>query len=334
MNARRNWIHKSVVLTVGTLLTGAGLLSQAHAQTAPFPTKTIRVLVPFTAGSGADVYARYFGKKLSDILKQPVIVENKPGAGGALSVQALKAEPADGYTLVMAVESSHAVNTNVYEKSPYDPIKDFAPISNLADVPNVLVINPELPARSIKQFIDLLKRSPDKYAFGSSGNGGLSHMNGELFMSVTGTKMLHVPYKGLGPALNDLVAGQLQVVFDNIPSSYALIQGQRIRPLVVAAKERLKILPEVPTYAEAGLPELNNPSWFGLAAPANTPGAILDTLNQAILLALKDPETVAAIEKQGAIPSPMSRQEFGALIQRSNEQWGKVVKDIGFIKLN
>lgn len=315
-------------------LLGLYLTLHAAISQAAYPDKPIKLVVPYAVGGTTDIIARVVGVKLGAILGQSVVIENKPGAGGSVGSAYASKQPADGYTLVMAVESSHAVNTNVYEKSPYDPVKDFAPISNLADVPNVLVINPELPAKSIKQFIELLKRSPDKYAFGSSGNGGLSHMNGELFMSVTGTKMLHVPYKGLGPALNDLVAGQLQVVFDNIPSSYALIQGQRIRPLVVAAKERLKILPEVPTYAEAGLPELNNPSWFGLAAPANTPGAILDTLNQAILLALKDPETVAAIEKQGAIPSPMSRQEFGALIQRSNEQWGKVVKDIGFIKLN
>lgn len=317
-----------------SMMLGLYLILHTAISQAAYPDKPIKLVVPYAVGGTTDIIARVVGVKLGAILGQSVVIENKPGAGGSVGSAYASKQPADGYTLVMAVESSHAVNTNVYEKSPYDPVKDFAPISNLADVPNVLVINPELPAKSIKQFIELLKRSPDKYAFGSSGNGGLSHMNGELFMSVTGTKMLHVPYKGLGPALNDLVAGQLQVVFDNIPSSYALIQGQRIRPLVVAAKERLKILPEVPTYAEAGLPELNNPSWFGLAAPANTPGAILDTLNQAILLALKDPETVAAIEKQGAIPSPMSRQEFGALIQRSNEQWGKVVKDIGFIKLN
>lgn len=317
-----------------SMLLGLYMILHAAISQAAYPDKPIKLVVPYAVGGTTDIIARVVGVKLGAILGQSVVIENKPGAGGSVGSAYASKQPADGYTLVMAVESSHAVNTNVYEKSPYDPVKDFAPISNLADVPNVLVINPDLPAKNIEQFIELLKRSPDKYAFGSSGNGGLSHMNGELFMSVTGTKMLHVPYKGLGPALNDLVAGQLQVVFDNIPSSIALIQGQRIRPLVVAAKERLKILPDVPTYAEVGLPELNHPSWFGLAAPAHTPDAILDTLNQAVLLALKDPETVAAIEKQGAIPSPLSRKEFGALIQRSNEQWGKVVKDIGFIKLN
>lgn len=321
---------KSIALLLGCVYVTAHTSIAAAA----YPDKPIKLVVPYAVGGTTDIIARVVGVKLGTILGQTIVIENKPGAGGSVGSAYAAKQPADGYTLVMAVESSHAVNPNVYERSPYDPVKDFAPISNLADVPNVLVVNPDLPAKNMEQFIKLLKDNPGKYAFGSSGNGGLSHMNGELFMSVTGTKMLHVPYKGLGPALNDLVAGQLQVVFDNIPSSFALIQGQRIRPLVVAAKERLKALPNVPTYAEVGIPKLNNPSWFGLAAPANTPDAILDTLNQAVTQALKDPETVAAIEKQGAIPSPMSRKDFGALIQQSNAQWEKVVKDIGFNKLN
>lgn len=321
---------KSIALLLGCVYVTAHTSIAAAA----YPDKPIKLVVPYAVGGTTDIIARVVGVKLGTILGQTIVIENKPGAGGSVGSAYAAKQPADGYTLVMAVESSHAVNPNVYERSPYDPVKDFAPISNLADVPNVLVVNPDLPAKNMEQFIKLLKDNPGKYAFGSSGNGGLSHMNGELFMSVTGTKMLHVPYKGLGPALNDLVADQLQVVFDNIPSSFALIQGQRIRPLVVAAKERLKALPNVPTYAEVGIPKLNNPSWFGLAAPANTPDAILDTLNQAVTQALKDPETVAAIEKQGAIPSPMSRKDFGALIQQSNAQWEKVVKDIGFNKLN
>jgi tripartite-type tricarboxylate transporter receptor subunit TctC len=321
---------KSIALLLGSVC----VATHTSIAAAAYPDKPIKLVVPYAVGGTTDIIARVVGVKLGTILGQTIVIENKPGAGGSVGSAYAAKQPADGYTLVMAVESSHAVNPNVYEKSPYDPVKDFAPISNLADVPNVLVVNPALPAKNMEQFIKLLKDNSGKYAFGSSGNGGLSHMNGELFMSVTGTKMLHVPYKGLGPALNDLVAGQLQVVFDNIPSSFALIQGQRIRPLVVAAKERLKALPDVPTYAEVGIPKLNNPSWFGLAAPANTPDAILDTLNQAVTQALKDPETVAAIEKQGAIPSPMSRKDFGALIQQSNVQWEKVVKDIGFNKLN
>jgi tripartite-type tricarboxylate transporter receptor subunit TctC len=300
---------------------------------AEYPDKPIRLVVPYAVGGTTDIIARVVGNKLGMQLGQSVIIENKPGAGGSIGSAYAAKQPADGYTLVMAVESSHAVNPNVYAKSAYDPVRDFAPISNLADVPNVLVVNPALPAQDLAAFLKLLKADPNKYAFGSSGNGGLSHMNGELFMKTTGTRMLHVPYKGLGPALNDLVAGQVQVVFDNIPSSYPLIQGQRIRPLAVAAKQRLKVLPDVPTYAEAGLPAMNNPSWFGLAAPAGTPAPVLDKLNAAVRQALADPATIDAIEKQGAVPSPMSRDEFGALIAQSYGHWKTVVEDIKFEKM-
>ncbi len=314
-----------------TLLAGLGLASGAHASA--YPDKPVKLIVPYAAGGTTDIIARIVGTRLGTVLKQPVVVENRPGAGGAVgSVYAARQAP-DGYTLVMEVESSHAVNPNVYAKTAYDPVKDFAPISNLADVPNVLVVNPGFPASDLAGFIKLLKANPGKYSFGSSGNGGLSHMNGELFMNETGTRMLHVPYKGLGPALNDAVAGQIQVVFDNIPSSSGLIQGHRLRPLAVAARQRLAVLPDVPTYAEAGLPGMNNPSWFGLGAPAGTPEPILDRLNEAVRHVLAEPEVVAAIEKQGAMPSPTTRKAFGDLIRVQNAHWKKVVEDIHFTKL-
>lgn len=321
---------KSIKLHVAALCACLAAPAMAAAE---YPDRPIRLVVPYAVGGTTDIIARVVGNKLGERLGQSVIIENRPGAGGNIGSAYAAKQPADGYTLVMAVESSHAVNPNVYARSSYDPVKDFAPISNLADVPNVLVVNPTLPARDLASFLQLLKANPDKYAFGSSGNGGLSHMNGELFLKTTGTRMLHVPYKGLGPALNDLVAGQVQVVFDNIPSSYPLIQGERLRPLAVAARQRLKVLPDVPTYAEAGLPAMNNPSWFGLAAPAGVPESVLDKLNQAVRAALADPDTVAAIERQGAVPSPMSREEFGALIAKSNQHWQSVVADIKFEKM-
>jgi tripartite-type tricarboxylate transporter receptor subunit TctC len=305
----------------------------AAAQANEYPDRPIKIIVPYATGGTTDIIARIIGTKLGAVLKQPFIIENRPGAGGALGSAYAAKQPADGYTLVMLVESSHAVNPNVYAKTPYDPVKDFEPISNLADVPNVLVVNPEMPATDMQGFIRELKSNPGKYAFGSSGNGGLSHMNGELFMKVTNTRMLHVPYKGLGPALNDAIAGQIQVVFDNIPSSSGFIQAGRLRPLAVAAKQRLKILPNVPTYAEVGLAEMNNPSWFGIGAPAGTPTAVLDKLNDAVRQALEAPDIVAAIEKQGAIPSHMSRKDFGELVKSQNAHWKKVVTDINFTKL-
>ncbi|MBB3014795.1 Bug family tripartite tricarboxylate transporter substrate binding protein [Cupriavidus alkaliphilus] len=307
-----------------------GIASSAHAA---YPERPIKLIVPYAAGGTTDIIARIVGTRLGPVLGQPVVIENRPGAGGAVGSAYAAKQPPDGYTLVMEVESSHAVNPNVYLKTAYDPVKDFAPISNLADVPNVLVVNPAFPATDLASFIKQLKASPGKYSFGSSGNGGLSHMNGELFMNATGTRMLHVPYKGLGPALNDAVAGQIQVVFDNIPSSSGLIQGGRLKPLAVAAKQRLKVLPNVPTYAEAGLPAMNNPSWFGLGAPAGTPAAILDQLNDAVRQVLAEPEVVAAIEKQGAIPAPTSRKAFGDLIRGQNAHWKQVVEAIHFTKL-
>lgn len=303
----------------------------AHAST--WPDKPIKLIVPYAAGGTTDIIARVVGTRLGAVLKQPVVIENRPGAGGAVGSAFAAKQPADGYTLVMEVESSHAVNPNVYQKTAYDPVKDFDPISNLADVPNVLVVNPSFPAQDLTAFIKLLKAEPGKYSFGSSGNGGLSHMNGELFMNVTGTRMLHVPYKGLGPALNDAMAGQIQVVFDNIPSSSGLIQGGKLRPLAVAARQRLTMLPNVPTYAEAGLPALNNPSWFGLGAPAGTPAPILDKINAAVKQVLAEPEIVAAIEKQGAIPAWTTRKAFAELIRTQNQHWKKVVEDIRFEKL-
>lgn len=322
-------MKKYAALTAATLAL-AGFATTAHAE---YPDRPVKLIVPYAAGGTTDIVARIVSTKLSVILKQPVVVDNRPGAGGAVGSAFAAKQAPDGYTLVMVVESSHAVNPNVYAKTPYDPVKDFAPISNLADVPNVLVVNPDFPAKDLPEFIKLLKANPGKYSFGSSGNGGLSNMNGELFMHATGTKMLHVPYKGLGPALNDAVAGQIQVVFDNIPSSSGLIEGKRLRPLAVAAKQRLKSLPNVPTYAEMGLPIMNNPSWFGLGAPAGTPAPVLDTLNKVVRQALADPEVIAAIEKQGAFPAPMTRKAFGDLIESQNKHWQKLVTDIKFTKL-
>jgi tripartite-type tricarboxylate transporter receptor subunit TctC len=322
---KQPFIFLAATMALGAVSTGA--LANGY------PDKTVRIIVPYAPGGTTDVIARIVGAQLGTILKQPFIIENRPGAGGSVGSAYAAKQPADGYTLVMLVESSHAVNPQVYEKSPYDPIKDFAPISNLADVPNVLVTNPSVPARDLASLIKELKANPKKYSFGSSGNGGLSHMNGELFLTATGTTMLHIPYKGLGPALNDLMAGQIQVVFDNIPSSAGLIKAGKIRPLAVAAKTRLPILPDVPTYAEAGLKVMNNPSWFGIGTAAGTPQPVLDKLNAAVKEALASPDVVSAIEKQGAIPHYTTRAEFAKLIKSANANWKKVVQDIKFEKI-
>lgn len=312
---------------------GATLATAAPAALAAYPERPVQLIVPYAPGGATDLIARIVAPRLGDALGQPVVIINRPGAGGAIgSVSAAREKP-DGYTIVMAVESSHAVNPSVQSKPAYDPVKDFAPISNLANVLGVLDINGKSHITTFQQLVDELKADPDKFTFGSSGNGGYSHLFGERFKSATKTDMLHVPYKGLGPALTDLLAGQIDVVFDNLPSSAGHIESGGLRALAVAAPERVPQFPDVPTYAEVGYPELNTPSWYGLAAPAGVPEDVLETLNQAVKKALEDPEVVKQFEQQGAVPQYTSREEFAKIIRESNERWQQVVADINFEKL-
>ncbi|MBU4611492.1 ABC transporter substrate-binding protein [Achromobacter sp. GG226] len=327
-------MKKTIRLGAAVALLGvASAIPAAALAAAPFPSQPLKLIVPYAPGGTTDLVARVVAPKLGEVLAQPVVILNRPGAGGAIGSAAATREPADGYTLVMAVESSHAVNPSVQAKPLYDPMTDFAPISNLANVLGVLDVSAKSDITSVPQLLERLKAEPDRFAFGSSGNGGYSHLFGEFFQSATGTRMLHVPYKGLGPALVDLMAGQIEVVFDNLPSSAGLIQSGELRALAVAAPARLAQMPDVPTYAEVGYPQLNTPSWFGLAAPAGVPEDVLETLNQAVGKTLQDPTVVAAIEKQGAVPAYTSRAEFAEIIRRSNATWSQVVADIGFEKL-
>ncbi|PLC50644.1 ABC transporter substrate-binding protein [Pollutimonas subterranea] len=300
---------------------------------AAYPEKPVQFIVPYAPGGTTDLIARIVAPRLGEALGQPVVIINKPGAGGALGSAHAARERPDGYTIVMAVESSHAVNPSVQKDPSYNPSKDFAPISNLANVLGVLDVNADSDIKTFDQLIAALKKNPGDMAYGSSGNGGYSHLFGQRFLSITGTEILHVPYKGLGPAMIDLLAGQIQVVFDNLPSSAGQIQAGKVRALAVAAPERVKSMPDVPTYAEVGYPQMNTPSWFGLAAPANVPEDVLETLNLAVKKVLQDPEVIAQIEKQGAVPDYTTRGEFADMIKSSNEQWQEVVKAIGFEKL-
>lgn len=316
------------------LAVSAGLLLTCVASRAQsYPAKPVRLIVPYAPGGTTDLLGRFIANRLTIALKQPFVVENRAGAGGGLGSAYAAKEAADGYTLVMLVESSHAVNPNVYAKSPYDPVKDFAAIGNIADAPTVLVVNSAFPAKDVPALIKELKDNPAKHSFASSGNGGLSHINGELFNSVTGLKVLHVPYKGSGPALIDLASGQVSIMFDNLPSSAPLIESGKIRLLAIGAKQRLKAFPNVPTYSEVGLPAMNNPTWFGLGAPAGTPAPILDMINDAMNKALTDPAIVRQLEKLGVVPSPMSRADFQRFVPAENERWRKIVTDIKLEKL-
>jgi len=290
-----------------------------------YPNKPVKIIVPYAPAGTTDIFARVIASRLSVILGQPFIVENRPGSGGSIgTAYAAKVAP-DGYNLVMLVESSHAVNPSVSIKLPYDPIADFEPISNIADVPNVFVVGQKFKSLDLAGVVARLKAEPGKSAFGSSGPGGLSNINGELFKFVTQTDALHVPYKGMGPALSDIVAGQIDFGIDNIPSSMGLIEGGQLKPLAVASKTRLKKLPNVPTFAELGMPALNHPSWFGIGAPAGVPAPILDTLNKAVVQALAEKDVIAQIEQLGAVPAPTTRQAFSEFVKAENVRWKKII---------
>ena len=304
------------------------------AQAAGYPERPVRLVVPYAVGGATDVIARVTARYLGEALGQSVVVENRPGAGGGTGSLYAAKQPADGYTLVMMVESSHAVNPNVYAKPAYDPVKDFTPITNIANVPGVMVVSPQSPYQTAQGVIEAARKSPGKLNYGSSGNGGLSHLSGALFGSTTGTRITHVPYKGLGPALNDLMARQIDVVFDNMPSSGGLVAGKQLRALAVSSPRRLPQLPDVPTYAEVGLKPMNDMSWYGLGAPAHLDAAVLARLSEAMKQTLQNPELVKTIEQQGAVVDFQTPRQFGATVARSNQAWAKLVQDIGFEKLN
>ena len=320
-----------------TLLAVALCLSaipMSHAAgAASYPERPVRLIVPYAVGGATDVIGRVMARYLGEALGQSVVVENKPGAGGSTGSQFASKQPADGYTLVMMVESSHAVNPNVYAKPAYDPVKDFTPITNIANVPGVMVVNVTSSYQKAQDVIDAAKKAPGKLNYGSSGNGGLSHLSGALFGASTNTQITHVPYKGLGPALNDLMAGQIDVVFDNMPSSGGLIAGKQLRPLAVSSPKRLANLPDVPTYAEVGLKPMNDMSWYGLGAPAGLDAAILAKLSDAAKRALQNPELVKTIEQQGALVDFQTPQQFRSTVERSNQAWAKLIQDIRFDKL-
>ena len=294
-----------------------------------YPTKPIRLVVPFAAGGATDVLARLVGERLTASLGQQVVVDNRPGAGGNIGSDIVaRAEP-DGYTILMGAVGTHAINPSLYPKMPYDPVKDFAPVTLVASVPNVLVVNPEVPANSVQELIDLAKAKPGELNFASSGNGTSIHLSGELFKAMTGTDIVHVPYKGSGPAVTDLLGGQVQMMFDNMPSSLPHVKAGKLRALGVTSAARSPALPEVPTIAEAGVPDYDATSWFGIQAPAGTPEPVVARLQGAIVQALGEPEMRQRMADLGAEPVGDTPAEFGRFIAAEIAKWAKVVNDAG-----
>lgn len=314
-------------LLLASILSGLMITPLASAQS--YPSKPIRLIVPFPPGGTTDIIGRAVGDRLSRELGQPVIVDNRGGGGGAIGAVAIaKAEP-DGYTLGIATVSTHAVNPACNPKLPYDPIKDFVPITNLARTPNVLLVNPKFPAQDYKQLIALLKKNPRKYGFATSGACGIGHLMGEKFKSATGTFLVHIPYRGAGPALNDVLGGQVEIMFDNLPSSLPFLQANRLRPIAIAWNKRLDNLPNVPTFAELGLPLVNDPAWYGLIAPAKTPDDIVRKLHEATLKALNSPEVLARIKASGSDVVGNSPAQFAAEIRGELQRSQDVVKKQG-----
>ena len=304
-------------------------LAPAQAQT--WPSKPVRIVVPFPPGGTTDIVARSIGVELQRMWQHAVVIENRPGAGGNIGADLVAKAAPDGYTLLMGTVGTHAINKALFEqngaKMPFDPAKDFVPITLAAGVPNVMVINPKLPVNTVAEFIAYAKARPGQLNMASSGNGTSIHLSGELFKTVTGVYMVHFPYRGSAPAITDLIAGNMNVMFDNLPSALPHIKSGRLKALAVTSRTRSPALPDVPTIEEAaGLKGFDASSWFGLFAPAGTPRTIVDKIQADVAKALAQPEVRERFIAQGADPGGNTPDQFAAFIRAETDKWTRVVK--------
>jgi tripartite-type tricarboxylate transporter receptor subunit TctC len=327
MNTKRHLL-KSTACFIALAATGS-----AFSQAA-WPSKPVRIVVPFAAGGTTDILARAIAPELSKVFGQSFIVDNRGGAGGNLGADIVAKSPNDGYTLLMGTVGTHGINRALYPKLPFDPFKDFSPITLVAAVPNVMVMNAEkakaLNINTVAEFIAYAKKNPGKLNMASSGNGTSIHLAGELFKSRTGTFMVHFPYRGSGPALLDMIAGNMDVMYDNLPSSLPHIKSGKLKAFAVTSGQRSSALPDAPTIEEAGkLKGFEASSWFGLLAPAGTPVAIVNRIQQEVAKALGSPEIKEKLVAQGAIPSGNTPAQFAALIDSEHKKWAEVVKASG-----
>ena len=313
----------------------AASFGAAQAQST-WPAKPVRLVVPFAAGGTTDLLARALAPELQRAFGQPFVVDNKPGAGGNTAAAEVAKSPADGYTLLMGTVGTHAINPALYPKMPYDHVKDFVPVTLVAGVPNVLVLNPAMAQKyginSVADFVRAVKANPGKFNMASSGNGTSIHLSGELFKSMTGSFMLHLPYRGSGPALIDLMGGNVDVMFDNLPSALPHIKSGKLKALGLTSAKRSSVLPDLPTIEEAGGPQLKGfeaSSWFGLVAPAGTPMDIVNRIQQESAKALATPAMKERLQSQGAIPSGNTSAEFTQFIALETAKWARVVKASG-----
>ena len=300
------------------------LIPTGHAGAADYPTRQPRIVVGYPAGGSTDICARLFGDWLSKRLGQQFIVENRPGAGNNLATEAVAKAPPDGYTILL-VNPANTINASLYKHLNFNFLRDIAPVGGFIRVPNVMEVNPSVPAKNVAEFIAYVKANPDKVNVASSGNGTSIHLSGELFKMMTGTKMTHVPYKGSAPMLTDLLGGQVQITFDNLPSSIGHIKAGKLRALAVTTAQRSDELPDVPTVAET-VPGYEASAFFGFGVPAGTPKEIVEVLNKEINLALKDPGMIAKLKELGGTPIPGTPEDFGKLVADETAKWEKVVR--------
>ena len=318
---------KHTIAAALTLVAGSALAAAAEGPAATYPDKPIRIIVAYTPAGATDILARAVGQKMTEAWGQSVIVENRPGANGNIGTEvAAKATP-DGYTLLMVTAGTHGVNPGLYRKLPWDAVRDFAPVSLVAMVPNIMVVNPSLPVKSVNEFIAYAKANPGKLSYGSPGLGSTAHMSVELFKTMTGTDMLHVPYKGSAGVMQDVIAGQIAVTIDNMPVYLPQVKAGKLRALAVSPAKRSPAVPDLPTIAEAGVPGYDATAWFGLVAPAGVPRPIVAKLAGETQRILRLPDVAERLSGLGAEPVGNTPEQFAAFIKAEIAKWKKVIQD-------